>query len=206
MRIRNVKNSQEIIKNCPFLITEVKDKYFSNNKPIVLEIGMGKGQFLIEMAKQNPNLNFIGVEKFNSIIALAIKKITEEELTNLLVIREDAVNLDKYFNGMIQTIRLNFSDPWPKKRHAKRRLTSEIFLKVYDKLFKKKPHIIFKTDNIDLFASSLVSLNNYGYKFDNLTLDLHNTDIPNIKTEYEEKFSNLGYKINYLECSKDDKK
>jgi len=206
MRIRNVKNSKEIIDSCPFLITEVKNKYFSNNKPIILEVGMGKGQFLIEMAKENPNLNFIGVEKYDSIIALAIKKISEYKLDNLLILREDALNLEEYFNGMIKTIRLNFSDPWPKKRHEKRRLTSATYLKIYDKLYKDNAHLILKTDNIDLFAYSLMSLNNYGYKFDNLSLDLHSSDIPNIKTEYEEKFSNLGYKINYLECSMDDKK
>lgn len=205
MRTRNVKNAKEIIENCSFLITEPKDNYFTNNNPIILEIGMGKGQFLIEMAKLYPNLNFIGVEKFDSIIALAIKKINEYELHNLLILREDALNLEKYFSKMIKTIRLNFSDPWPKKRHEKRRLTADTYLKVYDKLYKGKPHLILKTDNLDFFAYSLISLNNYGYLFDSLSLDLHNSGLPNVKTEYEEKFSGLGFKINYLECSKDDK-
>ncbi len=200
--MRSVRNVDITLKNCQFLIREEKEKYFSNDNPIHLEIGMGKGQFLLNMALKYPNINFIGVEKFDNVLAKAIEKISSYELDNLLVLREDALNLNEYFNNNIDTIYLNFSDPWPKKRHHKRRLTHEMFLKKYDTLFKKDNHLIIKTDHDELFEFSLISLNNYGYVFNNISLDLHNTNIPNIMTEYEDKFSKKGSKINYLSCFK----
>lgn len=207
MRIRNIKGREDIISNCDFLITNPEDykgkfkTLFGNNNPINLEIGMGKGKFIYEMALNFPNINFIGLEKFDSVVAKAIKKMTK--LPNLYLIKCDAKDIGNIFDKEIDTLYLNFSDPWPKKRTHKRRLTHENFLKIYDSIFKNHKHIIMKTDNIDLFSDSLVYLSNYGYKFNEVSLDLHNKDIFNIKTEYEEKFSSLGFKINYLDATKD---
>ena len=208
MRIRNIKDKDLIIKNCDFLINNPEDykgnynSLFNNDNPICLEIGMGKGKFIYEMAQTYPNINFIGIEKFDSVIAKAIAKMPLR-LPNLYLIKDDATNLNNFFKKEIDTIYLNFSDPWPKKRHHKKRLTYPTFLKIYDDVFKDKKHIIMKTDNIDLFADSIVYLSNYGYTINDLSLDLANKDILNIRTEYEEKFSNKGFKINYLDATKD---
>ncbi len=207
MRLRNLKNKDLIIQECEFLIREpeeYKGKYkelFPNDNPIHLEVGMGKGTFIYNMAKAFPEINFIGIEKYENVLARAIAKM-EEVPNNLKIMNYDAINLDKIFDKEIDTLYLNFSDPWPKKRHERRRLTSVDFLKVYDKIFESEKKIVQKTDNIGLFAYSLKSLNNYGYVFEDVCLDLHNSDIFNIKTEYEEKFSNLGFKINYLKATK----
>lgn len=208
MRLRNVKNAASIVENSKYVINEPKEykgKYkslFNNDNPINIEIGMGKGDFIIGMAKKYPDINFIGIEKYESVMVRAIEKLQNIELPNLKLIRMDAIEIDKVFNKEINTIYLNFSDPWPKKRHAKRRLTSEIFLNLYDKIFISTPHIIQKTDNIGLFASSLVSLSKYGYTFESVSLDLKNEDIDNVVTEYENKFMNLGTNINYLDAKK----
>ena len=194
MRLRKLKNSGEIINNSKYIINnpyEYKNKWkevFNNSNPIHIEIGMGKGKFILENAIKYPNINFIGVEKFDSAISRAIKKIDEYELNNLKLIRMDACELDKVFNKEIDVIYLNFSDPWPKDRHEKRRLTGENFLKVYDKVFKKDNIIIQKTDNRKLFEYSLYSLVKYGYKIDYVNLDLHKDNNEEITTEYEEKF------------------
>ena len=208
MRMRNSKDQKDVINNCSFLIND-PERYkghfkdlFGNNNPIRLEIGCGKGKFIYEMAKTFPNVNFIGLEKFDNVMAKAIKTI-DEKLTNLYLIKVDALKIGDIFDHEIDTIYLNFSDPWPKKRQNKRRLTHYNFLKVYDEVFMGKKHIIMKTDNIDLFADSLVYLSNYGYILNDVSLDLHNKDIFNVKTEYEEKFSEKGYKINYLDATKD---
>ena len=207
MRQRNVKNKEEIITSSKYFVNNPESyigkwsTYFQNNNPIYIEIGMGKGQFIIENAKRYPNINFIGIEKYDSILALALKKINIE-LPNLVMLRLDAFNIDSIFKEEIDTIYLNFSDPWPKDRHAKRRLTHEIFLKLYDKFFKNDCTIYQKTDNDDLFSYSLDSLKNYGYKIEELSYDLHSEKLDNIKTEYEEKFSNQGIKIKYLKASK----
>lgn len=208
MRLRNVKNAVSIVENSKYVINKPKEyigKYkslFNNDNPINIEIGMGKGDFIIGMAKKYPDINFIGIEKYESVMVRAIEKLENIELPNLKLIRMDAIEIDKVFDKEINTIYLNFSDPWPKKRHAKRRLTSEIFLNLYDKIFISTPHIIQKTDNIRLFASSLVSLSKYGYTFDRVSLDLKNEDIDNVVTEYENKFMNLGTNINYLDAKK----
>ena len=205
MRIRNLKNKDEILANCSFLIKEPSNyinkwqDLFGNNNPIHIEIGMGKGKFITEMAKTNPNINFIGIEKYDSIIAKAIEKVTED-IPNLRLVRMDANNIEEAFNKEISLIYLNFSDPWPKKRHARRRLTDKNFLIKYDNVFKKEKIIRLKTDNDLLFASSLVSLSEYGYVLKEVSLDLSNTDIPNIMTEYETKFSSKGVKIKYLKA------
>lgn len=208
MRLRNVKNAKEIVNNSNYVINNPEEyignykNLFNNNNPINIEIGMGKGNFIIGMAEKYPNINFIGIEKYESVMVRAIEKLNNIDLPNLKLIRMDAKDIDKVFNKEIDTIYLNFSDPWPKTRHAKRRLTSPYFLELYDKIFISTPHIIQKTDNILLFASSIETLSNYGYTFDKVSLDLKNTDIDNVTTEYEEKFMNMGIKINYLNAYK----
>lgn len=208
MRLRNVKNAKEIVNNSNYVINNPEEyignykKIFNNNNPINIEIGMGKGNFIIGMAEKYPNINFIGIEKYESVMVRAIEKLNNIDLPNLKLIRMDAKDIDKVFNKEIDTIYLNFSDPWPKTRHAKRRLTSPYFLELYDKIFIFTPNIIQKTDNILLFASSIETLSNYGYTFDKVSLDLKNTDIDNVTTEYEEKFMNMGVKINYLNAYK----
>ena len=207
MRLRNLKDKDVYLDNCTYLVKdpkEYKGKWnllFGNHHPIHLEIGMGKGDFIYEMAKLNPNINFVGIEKYSNVLARAIKKYPLE-LPNLKIIVLDALNLGEVFDHEIDTIYLNFSDPWPKKRTASRRLTSEVFLSIYDKVFKGIKTIIMKTDNLGLFASSLVSLSHYGYVFESVSLDLHSTDIFNVQTEYEKKFAALGMKINYLKAVK----
>lgn len=211
MRQRNVKNKEEIITSSRYFLNNPESyigkwsTYFQNNNPIYIEIGMGKGQFIIENAKRYPNINFIGIEKYDSILALALKKINTE-LPNLVMIRLDAFNIDSIFKEEIDTIYLNFSDPWPKKRHAKRRLTSPEFLKKYDLIFKNNNHIVMKTDNKDLFSYSIKTLNNHGYYINNITFDLEKEkDSLNIMTEYEEKFTKLNnpiYKIDVIKGKK----
>lgn len=204
MRLRKLKNSSSIIDNSKYIVLNPEeykgnwDKVFNNSNPIHIEIGMGKGKFILENALKNPNINYIGVEKYDSAISRAIKKIDENELTNLKLIRMDASDLNNVFDKEIDVIYLNFSDPWPKDRHEKRRLTHESFLKVYDSLFKKDKIIIQKTDNRKLFEYSVSSLSKYGYVIDYINCDLHK-DTDEITTEYEEKFMKIGpiYKAIY---------
>ena len=208
MRLRNVKNAKTIVENSDYVINNPEDyignynSIFNNENPINIEIGMGKGDFIIGMAKKYPNINFIGIEKYESVMVRAIEKLEGIKLDNLKLIRMDAIEIDKVFNKEINTLYLNFSDPWPKKRHAKRRLTSSIFLSLYDKIFIGIPHIIQKTDNINLFASSIESLSKYGYTLEKISLDLKNEEIDNVVTEYENKFMSMGTKINYLNAKK----
>lgn len=208
MRLRNVKNANVIILNSKYIINNPEQyignytKLFNNSNPINLEIGMGKGDFIIKMAKKYPSINFIGIEKYESVLVRAVQKLENLDLTNLKLIRMDAKNINNVFKKEINTLYLNFSDPWPKKRHEKRRLTSDVFLEIYDNIFKDIPHIILKTDNINLFAFSIESLSNYGYKFNKISLDLENETIDNVMSEYEKKFSDLGVKINYLDAYK----
>ena len=209
MRLRNLKNKEELLENCSYLINNPEkyqglwnEEVFKNNHPIYIEIGMGKGSFIKNMALTFPNINFIGIEKFDGVVARAINNVNENIPSNLRIIKTDAINLKDIFDHEIETIYLNFSDPWPKKRQEKRRLTSKIYLDSYESLFKGDKVIIQKTDNTDLYAYSLVSLNDFGYKIVEASLDLHKTDIFNIKTEYETKFSQKGVKINYLKAIK----
>ncbi len=201
MRMRNPKDKDEVINSCDFLITDTIN-FVDNNKPLYIEIGMGKGNFILQMALNNPDINFIGIEKYASVASIAIKKIRDYKLDNLKVIINDVINLEELLKKRIDVIYLNFSDPWPKKRHEKRRLTSKIFLEFYDKLFKNKCVIIQKTDNDELFNYSIESLKNYGYKLEIVSYDLHNSNIDNVMTEYEEKFSKMGIKIKYLKAMK----
>jgi tRNA (guanine-N7-)-methyltransferase len=200
MRMRNPKFKDEILTSCDFYYN--KEEQFAKSQKINIEIGMGKGNFILGMAQNYPDTNFIGVEKYSSVASIAIKKMMPFELPNLKVLVTDAINLPDYLNHEVDTIYLNFSDPWPKKRHARRRLTSEDFLRVYDMLFKGDAHIIMKTDNDDLFAYSLDSLQKYGYQLLKVSYDLHNESIFNVETEYENKFSQKGIKIKYLEAIK----
>lgn len=200
MRMRNPKDKDLLIKTCDYIYSE--DNPFDNNNPIHLEIGMGKGQFILQMALNNPDINFIGVEKYSSVASVAIKKINDYKPSNLKIIIGDIANISELLNKKIEVIYLNFSDPWPKDRHAKRRLTSPNYLKIYDNLFIKDKRIVQKTDNDDLFAYSLEQYKEYGYKVNKISYDLHQENIPNFMTEYEEKFSNMGIKIKYVDVSK----
>ena len=208
MRLRNVKNKQEIMEKATNLIINPKDyigkwnEVFGNNNPIYIEIGMGKGDFIIENAKTYPNINFIGIEKFDSVIVRAIEKVPED-LTNLKLIRMDAKEIDEVFSKEVERIFLNFSDPWPKKTHHDRRLTSHIFLKKYDSIFKNDNVIYQKTDNRDLFEYSLISMSTYGYKIEDISLDLHNSNYEDIiMTEYEKRFVEKGNNIYYVVVKK----
>lgn len=201
MRLRNVKNKEEILNNSTYLVKNPTDnkgkwsKVFGNSNPIYIEIGMGKGQFIIENAIKYPNINFIGIEKFDSVLAKSLPKIPEG-INNLLIIRLDALNIDTIFDKEIDRIYLNFSDPWPKARHHLRRLTSNVFLSKYDLIFKKECRIYQRTDNRDLYIYSLMSYSQFGYKLYDISFDLHNSSEEElITTEYEDKFSDKGMPI-----------
>ena len=210
MRLKNVKGANEIIikgryyVDDPYINKGNWHKVFNNNNPIYIEIGIGKGKFIVENAIKYPNINFIGIEKYDSVLVRAIQKSNDLELNNLKLVRMDAERIEEIFDHEVDQIYLNFSDPWPKDRHYKRRLTSYVFLDKYEHIFKNNKYIIMKTDNIDLFNFSLESLTNNGYTIEFKTNDLHSlNDIDNIMTEYEEKFSNKGIKINKLIARKD---
>lgn len=223
MRLRNVKGARERIENSTFAVNEDSEStlmerkgkwntYFGNDNPIHIEIGMGKGKFIMELAKQNPNINYIGIEKFSSVLirAIELREALEEEtgnaFPNLFLIRMDAENLEKIFDqDEISRIYLNFSDPWPKDRHAKRRLTSDRFLERYNNILIPDGRIFFKTDNRDLFDYSLESIEASGWKLDKVTFDLHNSEYVegNIMTEYETRFYNEGKPICRLEAYRD---
>ena len=209
MRLKCVKGAKEIVENSPYLIQE-PEKYkgnyksvFNNDNPIYIEIGMGKGKFIIENAINNPNINYIGIEKYDSVIVRAVQKLQEQEIPNLKLIRMDAEKIEDVFSKDIDLIYLNFSDPWPKTRHERRRLSSHEFLNRYNSIFKDKKHIIQKTDNRKLFEFSIMSYTSYGYSIDNISLNLHEDDIKNnITTEYEDKFVSLGQPIYMIDVSK----
>ena len=205
MRLKHIKNADVDIKKSSYYINNpgsYKGKFnelFGNDNPIHLEIGMGKGDFIIEMARRYPDINFIGMEKFDSVLVKATKKLEGIDLPNLKLLWYDAASIDEVFDHEIDTIYLNFSDPWPKKKHAKRRLTHENFLNKYDYIFKKGNNIIMKTDNRKLFEYSVKSLTDYGYKIEDISLDLHSDEVDIVETEYEKKFvakGNIIYKVN----------
>ena len=209
MRLRKVANASDILKSCPLFIedgSKKKGKWqseFNNKNEIHLEIGTGKGDFIIASALANPNINYIGMEKENSVLVRAIEKVKDKEIPNLRFICYDASKIGDVFDHEITTLYLNFSDPWPKNKHEKRRLTSNSFLKSYEEIFLKKYHIKLKTDNINFFAYSLEQLSKHGYTLEKVSLNLEEEKIENYKTEYEKKFMELGYKINYVEAIKD---
>lgn len=203
MRLRNIPGAVEKVDSSLYVVKDYenyKGKFkslFKNDNEVHLEIGTGKGDFIIGMAKKYPNINFISIEKYQSVLVRALEKI-DIDIPNLKFICEDASKLENMFDKEINTIYLNFSDPWPKARHEKRRLTSLVFLKLYDKVFKNDKTIIMKTDNRHLFEYSIKSFTDYDYKIEYVCLDLHQEDtISNVETEYEKKFKKLGpiYKI-----------
>ena len=208
MRLRNVKDASIKINASNYIIKDYEDykgnykSIFNNGNKLCIEIGMGKGDFIIGMARNNPDINYIGIEKYDSVMVRAVEKLDGINIQNLKLIKMDAEYIDKVFDKEIDTIYLNFSDPWPKDRHEKRRLTSSNFLKKYDSLFKSTKHIIFKTDNRKLFEYSIMTLTDYGYTINNISLDLHSDDISNVETEYEKRFSNLGYPIYMIDVTK----
>ena len=209
MRLKNIKGASEKILLGKYFINNPNDykgkwhTLFKNNNPIYIEIGMGKGKFITENALNNPNINYIGIEMYDSVILRAVEKTNDLELNNLYLIRMDARLIEEVFDKEIDLIYLNFSDPWPKDRHAKRRLTSPRFLDRYDKIFKDNKVIILKNDNNPLFDYSIDTLIEKGYILSNITRDLHKDRDNIITTEYEDKFVNKGIKINYLEARKD---
>ena len=207
MRLRNVKGSRETIAASEYTIdtpTEYKGKWselFGNNNPIHIEVGMGKGRFITQLAINNPNINYIGIEKYSSVLVRAIEKRRELDINNLYFIRMDAEELCDVFDDYeISKIYLNFSDPWPKDRHAKRRLTSKEFFGRYDHILQKDGVVEFKTDNNMLFDFSLEQIPLAGWEIVQFTRDLHHNAMNegNIMTEYEEKFSSMGNNINKL--------
>ena len=170
---------------------------FQNTNPIHIEVGTGKGRFITEMAKSHPEINYIGIELQESVIVVALDKLIEEKLPNLQLLHVNGGSLTQYFaKGEVNQVYLNFSDPWPKSRHEKRRLTSASFLKNYEEVLIPEGEIHFKTDNQGLFEYSLSSFSKYGMLLEKVWLNLHESDFEdNIMTEYEEKFSNRGQRI-----------
>ena len=207
MRLRNIKNKEEIIDASMYIVKNYKDyigkwnTLFNNNNPIYLEIGMGMGKFIVENAINNPNINYIGIEKQDNVLARALPNIPKN-IPNLKVIRLNALEIDEVFNKDIDLLYLNFSDPWPKVRHHSRRLTSTIFLSKYDSIFRDKKVIHLRTDNENLYIYSLEMLSSYGYKLENISFDLNSYLPDRVTTEYEDKFINKGNKIYYVKASK----
>ena len=204
MRLRKVKNAKERLEvnNNPFFISDPElnkgkwNEVFNNTNPIHIEIGCGKGQFISTLAKLNPDIIYIAIEKFDSVLLRCLEKVIDSGLTNLKLCVMDAQMISNYFKqDEVKRIYLNFSDPWPKKHHAKRRLTSPLFLEQYKLILDKKGEIFFKTDNRGLFEYSLESISNNGFSISNISLDLHK-DLEkypdNITTEFEDKWSKLG--------------
>ncbi len=198
MRLRNVKNAKTIVENHELV---VKTNPFNNEKPLHIEIGTGKGDFIIGKALMHPEINFIGIEKYESVLIRALEK-APKEIENLRFMCFDALKINEVFDNNVDKIYLNFSDPWPKKKHSKRRLTSPIFLDLYEKISKDTINIEQKTDNKGLFAYSLEMFNNHGYFFNEVSLDLPEDKEDNVQTEYEKKFRGKGVTINYLNVSK----
>jgi len=209
MRLRNIKEAETKIYESPYIIEDYKNykgkfnELFNNNNPIHLEIGMGKGNFIINNAINNPDINYIGVEKYASVMIRALEKLEDKKIDNLKLICFDASTIEEVFDKEIETLYLNFSDPWPKTRHEKRRLTSDTFLKKYTSIFKNKNHIIMKTDNRKLFEYSVISFNEGKYNIVDLSLNLYEDNpLNNIPTEYEIKFSSKGFPIYKIEVTK----
>ena len=204
MRLKHIKGSEEKVSHSKVVIKnpeQYKGKWksvFNNKNKIYLEIGMGKGSFLIEHARRNKNVNYIGFEKYPSVLLNALETIENENLTNIKIICADAYKVDEIFYKEISKLYLNFSDPWPKKRHIKRRLTSDVFLKKYNSIFKGLKVIEQKTDNDELFNFSLES-----YKLNHYIVVKKNTNyFDDIRTEYENKFISKGKNINYVKVIK----
>ncbi len=205
MRLRNVTGSREYIADSRFVVHDPQERkgkwkdLFGNENPIHIEIGMGKGRFIMQLAEENPEINYVGIEKYSTVLLRAIQKMEAQELPNLVFIRMDAEEINDVFAPEeVARIYLNFSDPWPKDRHAKRRLESREFLARYDQCLQKDGRIEFKTDNRMLFDFAVEEVTAAGWKTDAISYDLHKEDemmVGNIMTEYEEKFSAMGNPI-----------
>ncbi len=211
MRLRHIKGAEEQIAESPYVVQNPKNlkgkwhTLFGNDNPIRMEVGMGKGKFIMELAEKNPDVNFVGIERYSSVLLRGLQKRAEMELSNIYFMRLDALELEEVFApSEVDRIYLNFSDPWPKDRHAKRRLTSDRFLAVYDKILKTDGIIEFKTDNQDLFRYSLESISEAGWKVEEHTFDLHRSPmaVGNVMTEYEMKFCSEGKPICKLTASR----
>ena len=206
MRLRNIPGAKEAVMESAFVVLRPQEKkggwaqVYPQTGPIHIEVGMGKGQFLMELARRNPQVNYLGIEMYDSVLLRALQRMAEiDELPNLLFMREDARLLPEIFRkGEVEKIYLNFSDPWPKARHAKRRLTSREFLNRYERILVPEGVVEFKTDNRGLFEFSLEEIREAGWRLLACTYDLHNDAKMcegNVMTEYEEKFSSLGNPI-----------
>ncbi|MDO4474193.1 MAG: tRNA (guanosine(46)-N7)-methyltransferase TrmB [Eubacteriales bacterium] len=232
MRLRNIPRADGVLQAHPIVVKEEKEQkgkwaeVFGNHNPIHIEIGMGKGQFILSLAKRNPEINYIGVERYSSVLLRAVEKYNEmcgqkpliedvtdteqlriwEEIPNVRFICMDAADITEVFEpGEIQKIYLNFSDPWPKKRHARRRLTSKEFFGRYEKVLPAEGVVEFKTDNTELFQFSLDEVAEAGWALRAHTWDLHHDEVMNVgnvMTEYEEKFSSMGNPIHKLIATK----
>lgn len=205
MRLRNITGSREMIASSDYVIHEPQDykgkwnEIFGNDHPIRIEIGMGKGRFIMDLARMNPDINYVGIEKYSSVLLRGIQKMESDPLPNLYFIRMEAEEItDVFGREEVDRIYLNFSDPWPKDRHAKRRLPSREFLHRYDAILVRDGMIEFKTDNPDLFRFALEELEPAGWRLNQVTEDLHRDEEMmrgNIMTEYEERFSSMGNPI-----------
>ena len=210
MRVKHKKWAVPLMEAHPEMMTmdpaSCKGRWqerFAKPQPLQVEVGMGKGQFIIGMAKAHPEINFIGLEIESTVAAIALKNALPEQLPNLTLVRGDGAGLDTYFeDGSIDRLYLNFSDPWPKTRHEKRRLTYKTFLANYQQVVKPGGGLEFKTDNQGLFEYSLTSLNNFGMIFDGVWLNLHESpeNEGNVETEYEQRFASLGQPIYKLKA------
>ena len=208
MRLRNIPGADEAIADSPHCIQEPmaeKGRWnliFGNDHPVHIEIGMGKGQFIMQLAKDHPDINYIGIERYSSVLLRALQKMEVEPLPNIRFLCMDASMITEVFDKEeVAKIYLNFSDPWPKERHAKRRFTSRQFFERYDKILARNGVVEFKTDNDDLFAFSMEEVAEAGWTLDAHTFDLHHDPVlneGNVMTEYEEKFSSLGHPIHKL--------
>ncbi|WP_124057984.1 tRNA (guanosine(46)-N7)-methyltransferase TrmB [Vaginisenegalia massiliensis] len=215
MRLRHKPWAEDKLKEYPqYVITDANDlkghwqTRFAQNQALHIEVGSGKGQFTIEMAKAHPHINYIAVEIQTSVIVSILDRQLEAQLPNLQILHADGRHLSQYFaDGEVDLVYLNFSDPWPKTRHAKRRLTSPDFLSQYEAILVPNGQLHFKTDNQGLFEYSLASLSNYGLILNQVWLDLHHSDyVGNIETEYEHKFAAKGHRIYRLEATFDQQR
>ena len=212
MQYKVIKNADKIVKNSLYVVNnpeKYKNKWkelFGNSNPIHLELGMGRGDFIIDMAKNFPNINFIGLEVVDSQMVMAVDNLENKKLSNLKLINIDAKEIINIFGKEIDTIYLTFCDPWPKKQDEKRRFTHPVYLRLYDRIFKKHKHIILKTDNKGFFAYSLEYLSSYWYTFEKVSLDLHHDErnIPNIMTNYEKQYFKEGRPIYYVDAVYED--
>lgn len=204
MRLRHIPGSEQEIEASPYVVQNPEEKkgrwneVFGNERPIEIEVGMGKGRFIMELASLHPEINYVGIERYPSVLLRGLQKRAEMELNNIVFMCVDAKNLSEIFNPEeVQKIYLNFSDPWPKDRHTKRRLTSEEFMEVYDKILKPDGVVEFKTDNKGLFEYSLEAIPGDVWEIKESTFDLHHSEMGegNVMTEYEEKFSLKGNPI-----------